>query len=228
MGTQKYKAVLLDFYGTLVEEDTPIIERVVSRIAAESRLGSAPEDISRSWWSRFTQVCADAYGGCFRAQRALERESLVSLLAEFRADLDADELSSELFRYWRAPAAYPSAGKLLASLRVPTCIVSNIDDSDLAAAIAWHGWRFDRIVTSQQCKSYKPRPEPFLRALDLLSLRPTEVIHVGDSLTSDVLGAAGVGIDSVWVNRGGRGIPEGTRQPTYTVGEVGEILPLVE
>jgi 2-haloalkanoic acid dehalogenase type II len=221
MGMTKYKAVLLDFYGTLVEEDTSIINRIVTRIAANSSLGSKTEDIAKSW--RFSELCINAHGECFRTQRALERASLAALLTQYQADLDVDELSDELFRYWRSPAAYPAAGSFLAALRVPTCVVSNIDDDDLDAAIRRHGWRFDHIVTSQQCRAYKPRPEPFRKAVELLGLRPSQVVHIGDSFGSDVIGARGVGIDCAWINRNRRALPEGGNPPSHIVSDVGEL-----
>ncbi|MBQ5311717.1 MAG: HAD hydrolase-like protein, partial [Oscillospiraceae bacterium] len=36
-----------------------------------------------------------------------------------------------------------------------------------------------------------------------------EVIHIGDSVSSDVQGAANAGIRALWLNRFGKSIPEG-------------------
>jgi HAD superfamily hydrolase (TIGR01549 family) len=41
------------------------------------------------------------------------------------------------------------------------------------------------ILTSEDVKSYKPRPELFLEALRRNNVKPDEVIHIGDSITSD-------------------------------------------
>ncbi|MBO7396388.1 MAG: HAD family hydrolase [Ruminococcus sp.] len=38
-----------------------------------------------------------------------------------------------------------------------------------------------------------------------------EVIHIGDSLSSDIEGARNAGIGAVWINRGGRNVPQGVR-----------------
>jgi 2-haloacid dehalogenase/putative hydrolase of the HAD superfamily len=40
--------------------------------------------------------------------------------------------------------------------------------------------------------------------LNKFDVSSSEVIHIGDSLTSDVKGAKAVGIDAVWLNRNGR------------------------
>ena len=36
-----------------------------------------------------------------------------------------------------------------------------------------------------------------------------EVIHIGDSVSSDVQGASKVGIRALWLNRFGKSVPEG-------------------
>ena len=40
-------------------------------------------------------------------------------------------------------------------------------------------------------------------------LMPDEVLHIGDSVSSDVKGATKVGIRALWLNRFGKSIPEG-------------------
>ncbi|GAB6928134.1 hypothetical protein JCM10914A_21170 [Paenibacillus sp. JCM 10914] len=39
-------------------------------------------------------------------------------------------------------------------------------------------------------------------------LKPHEVIHIGDSLSSDVSGAQRLGIDAIWLNRLGKPVPD--------------------
>jgi FMN phosphatase YigB (HAD superfamily) len=62
-------------------------------------------------------------------------------------------------------------------------------------------------VTSQAVRAYKPRREPFDRALALLGLSAHQVIHVGDSFGSDMVGAHEVGIPTLWINRKRRSQP---------------------
>ena len=222
----RYRALLMDFYGTLVEEDDAIIDRIVETIVDRSPVPVDRRRVLASW--RFGELCARSHGAAFRTQRALELESLQHLLREFGVDLDAESLSAELFRYWVAPAPYPSSARLLESMSVPVCLVSNIDSSDLAAAVGRLGWRFDHVVTSEDCRAYKPRPEPFQAALDVLGLRARDVLHVGDSLSSDVAGARALGIDCVWVNRRNRVLPpDFASRPTCEVSDVGEVVGLL-
>jgi 2-haloalkanoic acid dehalogenase type II len=222
----KYKALLLDFYGTLVAEDDAVITRIVDLIAQHSPVCSDPRQIARDW--RWTEVCAAACGDSFRLQRTLEQESLAALLAQYEASLDPRALSEELFRYWEHPHRYDDAEWFVGNLDLPVCIASNADEADLRAAIASAGWAFERVVTSEGCRHYKPHPVIFRQALHLLDCSPHEVLHVGDSLSSDILGAQAVGIDVVWVNRRARPLPATVPAPTYEVRSLRELHDVLE
>ena len=226
MPSRRYKALLVDFYGTLVREDGAIINRIADAIAARSALTRDRGAILRGW--DFTERCAAAFGAGFQTQRTIEQESLAALLTRHRVDLDAAALSAELFAYWRAPEAQPSTAAFLATVDVPMCVVSNIDADDLDAAIAHHGWRFEHIVTSEGCRAYKPRPEPFRAALERLGLGPADVLHVGDSLGSDVAGAGAVGIAAAWLNPHRRPLPtDAPHTPAHVIDDLAEVSALL-
>jgi putative hydrolase of the HAD superfamily len=63
--------------------------------------------------------------------------------------------------------------------------------------------RLDTIVLSEEVGARKPAPEIFLRACAELGVEPTDTMFVGDSVESDVQGAANVGMTTVqalWFN----------------------------
>lgn len=217
------RALLLDFYGTLVEEDTEIVADVARRIAESSPRAPTAADVGSHWGRRFAALCAGAHGSHFATQRALERASLVEVLERYESPLDAHELAEELFAYWVAPRAIDGAAAFVRDLRVPVCLVSNIDSDDLAAALASHGWSFAEIVTSEASRAYKPRAETFSAALARLGCAPAEVLHVGDSLHSDVRGAAALGIPVAWVNPSRRPLPAELAPPRHVVSRVSDL-----
>lgn len=222
----RYEAILLDFYGTLVEEDDRIIGRIVRAIAKDSPVGPTPGQVAGAW--RFGEVCAAAYGSDFRTQRELERESLQTLLNTFQSRLSVEALSAELYAYWRAPRVYAESRAFVDGLDVPICIASNIDREDIMAAMTRRRCHFEHVVTSQCCRSYKPRPEVFRRALDILGVRPEEALHVGDSWGSDVLGAHACGIPVAWINRRGRPRPDDPIPIAYEVANLAELGALLK
>ncbi|MNR21599.1 putative HAD-hydrolase YfnB [compost metagenome] len=86
---------------------------------------------------------------------------------------------------------------------------------------------FENIITSEDVKSYKPRLEMFEYALRTFQLNPEEVLHVGDSLTSDVAGAQNAGIKVAWINRQGKVLPANCN-PDYIITSLEELIPLLK
>ncbi|HEY8766717.1 MAG TPA: HAD family hydrolase [Dehalococcoidia bacterium] len=60
---------------------------------------------------------------------------------------------------------------------------------------------FEFVVFSQDWGVEKPNPRLFRIALRQATCTERELLHVGDSLQSDVRGARQVGARSVWLNR---------------------------
>lgn len=65
------------------------------------------------------------------------------------------------------------------------------------------GEYFDAFVISAELGVAKPDGRIFDSACSTLGLRPDEVVHVGDRLDVDALGAARAGMRGVWLNRSG-------------------------
>jgi HAD superfamily hydrolase (TIGR01549 family) len=59
----------------------------------------------------------------------------------------------------------------------------------------------DFSVTSGEVGEDKPKPPIFLRALELAKVKPSEAIHIGDQYRNDVMGARGVGITALLLDR---------------------------
>ncbi len=57
------------------------------------------------------------------------------------------------------------------------------------------------VITSQEVGADKPEPPVFLAALKRASVSPAEAIHVGDHYNVDVVGARGVGIKPILLDR---------------------------
>ncbi len=59
----------------------------------------------------------------------------------------------------------------------------------------------DFVVTSKEAGADKPKPPIFLVALDKAGVNASEAVHVGDQYKLDVIGARGVGINPILVDR---------------------------
>lgn len=63
------------------------------------------------------------------------------------------------------------------------------------------GELFDCQVSARDVGAAKPDARMFLAACEHLDLRPAQVLHIGDHPVHDILGAARVGMKTVWINR---------------------------
>jgi FMN hydrolase / 5-amino-6-(5-phospho-D-ribitylamino)uracil phosphatase len=95
---------------------------------------------------------------------------------------------------------YPDAIEALAriSAKLPVAALSN-GNADLAAIGLDHHFAFQ--LGSREHGAAKPDPGIFLAACERLRCAPGEVLHVGDHIEADVLGAARAGLRTAWVHR---------------------------
>lgn len=202
------KAVFMDFYGTVVHEDGEIINKITDVII---ETGSADDrnKIGAFWWNEFQTMFMNAHGAAFETQRELEYKSLEKTLSEFESDANPTELSEMMFEHWIKPPIFGESKEFFEMCPVPIYIVSNIDTADILSALEYHNLNPAGVFTSEDAKSYKPRKELFQLALQSTGLKCNEVVHIGDSLSSDVKGAGALGINAIWVNRSFKEVPAG-------------------
>ena len=201
------KALFVDFYGTVVHEDGAVI-KVITQMIKDTGDGSDTSDIDSFWWNVFRPMFLNSYGDEFETQRDLERKSLEHTIAKFNSSADASQLSDMMFEHWMKPPIFEEAKEFFSKSPVPVYIVSNIDTSDIICAIEYHGLNPAGVFTSEDARSYKPRRELFELAFSKTGLKPDEVIHIGDSISSDVKGASALGIKTLWLNRFGKAVPD--------------------
>jgi putative hydrolase of the HAD superfamily len=71
----------------------------------------------------------------------------------------------------------------------------------------------------------KPDPEPFRVALDRLDTPPERAVHVGNSVNSDVRGAAAAGLRSVWIPASPPDADAATAGADYRLDALAGLLP---
>lgn len=201
------KAIFIDFYGTVVYEDGEIVSKI-SQMIYETGNAQSASQVDSYWWNSFRTLFENSYGENFKTQRELETKSLIDTIEHFGSSVDGNILSNEMFDYWRRPPIFEESKQFFQDCPVPIYIVSNIDRTDILEAIDFHGLNPQAVFTSEDAKSYKPRKELFELALKKTGLSADEVLHIGDSLSSDIKGANSVGINTIWINRTGKDIPD--------------------
>jgi 2-haloacid dehalogenase len=214
-----FQAVMLDVYGTLVHDDSEA--GAVAAVAGPA--GLDPAVVAAEWDARIWALADSAYGPGFLTLAELNRRSLTGTAAHFGVTVDVPAICRRLRDSGARAPLYADSRPFLASVDVPVCLVSDVDRDVLDALLERHGITGDLVVTSEDARAYKPRPEPFERALDLLGVAAGEVVHVGDSPAADIAGASALGIATAFVRRGDRRLPAYLRA-THTVGSLSEVL----
>ena len=89
------------------------------------------------------------------------------------------------------------------------------------------GRRMDGVFLSEALGAEKPSPSFFDKVFDTIGpVDRSEVMIVGDSLTSDMQGGMNAGIVTCWYNRKGTPVPEGYRID-HVIANLWELLPLL-
>lgn len=222
----KIKAVFLDFYGTLVHEDDDIIPVICDEIKRNASVECSSREIGSYWWSEFSSMFRISYGDAFQTQRQLEISSLSKTIINFGSNCNAEDLVGIQFEHWMKPKLYEDTKPFLNGIQgLPVYILSNIDSSDINLATTFHGIKVNHIITSEDVRSYKPRPEMFLEALKRCEFSADQVMHIGDSLVSDVQGAQKLGIRTIWLNRLNKQKPDDI-VPDYICEDLNEVRAL--
>ena len=86
---------------------------------------------------------------------------------------------------------------------------------------------FEFVITFDDTRERKPSPVGFSRALDLLQMRPEEVLMVGDWPERDMVGAAGLGMRTVFARYGDtKGVTESGAD--FEIDDIHDLLSIVD
>jgi HAD superfamily hydrolase (TIGR01549 family) len=210
------QGLFLDFYGTVVGGDRRAVESVCQAVINDHRLALSADDLAVRWGQAYFRAIEAPNGHPFRRLLEIERDTLIETVQPMIAGFDAEPYVEVLHEYLTRPPLFGEVKEVLARRNLPICIVSNADHRDLRQALSFHELTFDYVVSSESARSYKPDRGIFETALRLTGWAAGRVIHIGDSLHSDVGGAHAAGLKAVWVRREDRISDIGTEQPDDT------------
>jgi putative hydrolase of the HAD superfamily len=86
---------------------------------------------------------------------------------------------------------------------------------------------FDAVVTFEDTGIRKPNPEPFRKILHMLQIQPSEAMMVGDWAERDVVGAAQVGMKTIFARYGNTFGTE-VSNADYDIDDISQVIDIVE
>ena len=140
------------------------------------------------------------------------------------ADVYADALGSQAIPLDGAEEAAARWSEIL-PIVIVTNGISSIQRGRMALSPIRHV--ISGMIVSEEVGAAKPDPRMLFEAMRVAGVEdPRRALMLGDSLTSDIAGAANAGVDACWFNRhgavNGRGLP--VRYEIRSLGEVDDIL----
>lgn len=190
------EAVLIDALGTLVDLEPPWVglrPLVPEEISDQDLVGAVKAEMG--YYREHASEGRDA-----ESLAELRDRCATVLSDQLGHEITADQLV-EAIRF----SPFPDAQSALEGLRdreIRIICLSNWDVS-LGEVLDRCGLMslLDDVVSSAQAGSSKPSPDPFLLALELAGCEADQAIHVGDTLEEDVVGAQGVGVRPLLLDR---------------------------
>jgi len=216
--TGAVRALVFDVFGTVVDWRGSIIKEGEAMTAAKGW---------RVDWPAF----ADAWRACYQPsmQRAMQaaasdpaawlkldvlhRATLETLLPRFGLDRLSAAERDHLNFVWHRLDPWPDAVAGLARLkaRAPIATLSNGNVSLLVDMARHAGLPWDCVLSAELFRKYKPHPDVYRGAADLLGVAPGELLMVA-AHPSDLAAAARAGLKTAYVDRPLELGPEGARE----------------
>ena len=216
-------ALTFDVFGTVVDWRGSIIRE-------GERLGAA-HGITADW-ERFADKWRGGYGPSMQRVRSgelpwtkidvLHRMILDELLEEFGITGLSEEEIDHFNRAWHRLDAWPDSanglsrlGKLFVTATLSNGNVALMTNMAKNAGLPW-----DCILGAELARHYKPEPESYLTAAELLGLEPRQVMMVA-AHQGDLLAAGKAGLRMAFVPRpmeqGPGRTPDPTPDPSFDV-----------
>lgn len=220
------KAVIFDLDNTLV--DFMAMKRQAITAAINSML-----DAGLKLTRQEVQTRIDA----IYKERGIEFQSVFDqLLYDVFQKVDYKILSAGIIAYRRAREAalvpYPHVNITLISLikrGIKLGVISDAPGREAWLRLCYLNFHhmFDFVVTFEDTGERKPSPVPFRKALELLNVQAHEAIMVGDWAERDMVGAAKVGMTTVFARYGDTfGTVESNAH--YEIDDVSELLNVID
>jgi len=231
LGVVRYKAVIFDLFGTLVDNFS---SREYDRVLAEmaSLLSLPARDFARLWVATFEERVTGRLGTLEEA--IAQSASRLGLHAADDAVAAAARLRLDFSR--RALVPRPDAIETLARLRATGRKIGLISDCTAEVPVLWPETAFaplvDAATFSCSIGLRKPDPRIYRSACERLSVTPSDCLYVGDGSSQELSGASRVGMQAMLL-RASHEIPgevirdqvEGWDGPV--IAALGEVLTLV-
>ena len=194
------KAIFLDYTGTIVQEDEPYTRELLGYFVTHSNLKD-PREILSVVWGKVKELEAESFGAAF-----IKNDEKVDRILAYCAEqhgLQGDfAYMHEVWRkVWVHAPLYDDVKPFFERTKLPIYILSNDDLCYLEESMKLKDLHPAGIISAEMAGACKPNRAIFEKAMEVAGVEPGEVMHIGDSITSDVEPAKQIGITPIYISR---------------------------
>ncbi|MDP8948861.1 MAG: haloacid dehalogenase type II [Actinomycetota bacterium] len=197
------KAVVIDVFGTVVDWRSTIIGEG-EELGRHKNLDVQWAAFADAWRSRYAPSMEQVRSGKIPWTKLddLHRASLEELLREFGVEGLSEQEKDHLNRVWHRLDPWPDAVEGLTRLK-NSYVIAPLSNGNVALLVDMAkkaGLPWDLILSAELVRHYKPDPETYLMAPNLLDLRPDQVMMVAAHV-DDLRAAQEIGLRAAYVPR---------------------------
>ncbi|MDE6281813.1 MAG: HAD family hydrolase [Oscillospiraceae bacterium] len=197
------KAVFIDYMGTTVNEHSPEMAEIVGRFCKHSVLHD-PRQIQKFILDTRRRYEADSYLDGYLTEDEIVERIISDAEEQIGLADDRAALVGLIRSHWVNAPVFPDAPVFFDQCPAPIYIITNNGLPYMEQALRRNGLKVAGVVSGDTVRAYKPHREIFDEALRLSGCAAEEVVHIGDSYDTDVVGARSAGIRPVLLLRGHR------------------------
>lgn len=201
MQLENKKVLTFDCYGTLIDWEKGIIEAMKPILMANGIKISDDEILIH--FGLTEHVVQSESPGMLYSQVLEEVVHKFGKKYGFNPTKSEAESFGLSIKNWKPfPDTVDGLQKLARFFKI--IIVSNIDNTSIAATVPQLGIDFYKIFTAQEIGAYKPDKKVFRYVFEKLShvgIQKNDILHVAESIFHDHIPAKDLNLDSVWINR---------------------------
>ena len=200
------KAVMCDFYGTVVDMQGGLIEAITPYLERKNYTANTASRVV-TWWRRnhFENSMIDALlHREHMPYREVGRQTVHYVLD--RAGIDhTDEEVADLVAQIERLKPFPDVVEALAEIKatgIKLVILSNGDPDMLAHGVPYSGTDhlWNRVVSVAEASSFKPHRDTYRTAAALVDVEPGDVLFAANH-AFDCVGAKAAGMRTAFINR---------------------------
>jgi 2-haloacid dehalogenase len=196
-------ALVFDTWGTVVDWRSSVLDELIA-FGRRKNLEIDWEIFLAEWRSTYAPTMQKINSGALRWMKSNEfyRDALVRLLAKYNVSGLAPEEIEFLNRAWTRTRPWEDSVPGLTHLKRRYILspLSNASFAWLVDIARFAELPFDCIISSENARRYKPDPEVYLTAINLLSCKPQQVMLVA-AHNYDLRAARSLGLRTGFIPR---------------------------